>query len=312
MKSEPVLVTGVGGLIGAAVVKRLVAEGVAVVAADCASPSNVDLGALGVPFFAHDLPDPPRWDEVIGRFGIRRVVHAGGISGPMVLGGEPGRVCAINLGGVVGLLEAARRQHLDRIVWFSSINAYGDQPDLAPVKENTTLLPNTVYGATKAAGEALILAYAAEHDVDAIALRVTSCYGPGRTTPCLIRTLVADGLTGRTSYIHSMEGRTRQHIFIDDVVQAVELVLNAPALRQRIYNVGPGRAQTLDEIVDQVRVAVPATTVVIGHEGLVWNTFGLGPLAIDAAQRDFGFQPTVSIADGAAAMRDWLLKGGDA
>ena len=312
MKSEPVLVTGVGGLIGAATVKRLVAEGVSVVASDRAPPPSIDLGALGVPFFAHDLPDPPRWDEVIERFGIRRVVHAGGVSGPMVLRDEPGRVCAINLGGLVGLLEAARRHRLGRIVWFSSINAYGDQPDLAPVKENTTLLPNTVYGATKAAGEALILAYAAEHGVDAAALRVTSCYGPGRTTACLIRTLVADGLAGRTSRIHPMVGRTRQHIFIDDVVQAVQLVLNAAALRQRTYNVGPGRTQTLEEIVDQVRVAVPATNVTISSAGLAWNTFGLGPLAIDAAQRDFGFRPTVSIADGATAIRDWLLQLGDA
>ncbi len=312
MTSGPVLVTGVGGLIGAAVVKRLVAEGVAVVAADRASPSNIDLAAHGVPFFAHDLPDPPRWDEVIGRFGIRRVVHAGGISGPMVLGGEPGRVCAINLDGLVGLLEAARRHRLDRIVWFSSINAYGDRPDLSPVEESTTLLPDTVYGATKAAGEALILAYASEHGVDAVALRVTSCYGPGRTTSCLIRTLVADGLAGRASRIQSMSGRTRQHIFIDDVVQAVSLVLDARSLGQRAYNIGPGRAQTLDEIVDQVRVAVPATNVVIDPEGLGWNTFGLGPLVIDAARRDFGFRPAVSIADGAAATRDWLLQRGDA
>jgi UDP-glucuronate 4-epimerase len=190
--------------------------------------------------------------------------------------------------------------------------AYGERSDLTPVKENTALQPHTVYGATKAAGEALIQAYAAEHGVDAVALRVASCYGPGRTTSCLIRTLVADGLAKRISRVHPAIGRTRQHIFVDDVVLAILGALHAPTLRQRIYNVGPGRAQELGEIVEQVRTAVPAIQVALDPEGLAWNTFGVGPLVIDAAQRDFGFRPAVSIADGAAATRDWMLQRGNA
>src|SRR5262249_18968752 len=159
-------------------------------------------------------PDPQRWHDAIVRFGVRRVVHAGGVSGPMLLQDNPGRVCDINLSGLAGLLEAARIHRLERIVWFSSIMAYGNRQDLAPVREDTPLHPDTVYGATKAAGEALIEAYHAEHGVDAVALRVASCYGPGRTTSCMIRTLIEDGLAGRASRIHPATGRTRQHIYI--------------------------------------------------------------------------------------------------
>src|SRR6185437_5633396 len=192
--------------------------------------------------------DPPRWHEAILRFGIRRVVHAGGISGPMLLGNNPSRVCDINLSGLSSLLEAARLHQLGRIVWLSSIMAYGERPDLASVNEDVPLRPSTVYGATKAAGEALIQAYHAEHGVDAVALRVASCYGPGRTTSCLIRTLIVDGLAGRRSRIHPSTGRTRQHIFVGDVVSAVRAALDARTLRRRAYNIGPGRAQELDEI----------------------------------------------------------------
>lgn len=312
MNREPVLVTGVGGLIGAAMVKRLAADGIPVVAADRERPPHIDLDALGVPFFQHDLPDPGRWHEVIERFGIGRIVHAGGVSGPMVLRDEPGRVCDINLGGLVGLLEAARQRRLGRIVWFSSINAYGNRNDREPVHEDSTLRPDTVYGATKAAGEALILAYANQHGADAVALRVTSCYGPGRTTACLIRTLVTDGLAGRTTRVHPMPGQTRQHIFIDDAVAAIRSALDRPTLGRRTYNIGPGRAQTLDEIVEQVRIAVPGTAVTLDADGLAWNTFGVGPLAIDAARRDLDFQPATSIAAGAAATRDWILQGSTA
>jgi nucleoside-diphosphate-sugar epimerase len=310
MRDGTVLVTGVGGTIGAAVLRQLVAAGISVVAADRMPPSDLDLDGLSVPFFAHDLPDPNRWHEAIVRFGIRRVVHAGGISGPMLLRDNPSRVCEINLSGLGGLLEAARIHRLGRIVWFSSIVAYGNRPDLMPVDEDTPLRPDTVYGASKAAGEALIHAYHAEHGVDAVALRVASCYGAGRTTSCMIRTLVEDGLTGRVSRIHPAAGRTRQHVYIDDVVGAVRGALETSTLPQRVYNVGPGRAQGLSEIVEQVRKAVPAAAAVLDPEGTAWNTFGLGPLVIDAARRDLGFSPATSIAEGAAATRNWVIDRG--
>ena len=70
----------------------------------------------------------------------------------------------------------------------------------------------------------------------------------------------------------------------------------------------PGCAQDLPDIVEQVRTAVPAAEAVLDPEGLAWNTFGLGPLVIDAARRDLGFSPATSIADGAAATRDWVVR----
>jgi UDP-glucuronate 4-epimerase len=312
MSEGAVLVTGVGGLIGSAVLRRLAADGLRVVAMDRGPPPELDLERLGVPFVAHDLPDPHRWHEAIVRFDVRRVVHAGSVSGPMLFGDNPGRVYDINLAGLSGLLEAARIHRLGRIVWFSSIMAYGERPDLAPVSEDTPLHPTTVYGATKAAGEALIGAYNAEHGVDAVALRVASCYGPGRTTSCMIRTLIEDGLAGRPSRVHPAPGRTRQHVFVGDVVDAVRAALDTPTLRQRTYNIGPGRAQELAEIVEQVQQAVPAAKAVPDTEGLAWNTFGLGPLGIESARRDLGFSPSTSIAEGAAATRDWVLERGSA
>jgi len=305
-----ILVTGIGGLIGAAVLRRLVAFGRPVVAMDRAVPPGLDLDRLGVPFLPHDLPDPQRWHEAVVRLGVRRVVHAGSISGPMLLGDNPARILDINLGGLAGLLEAARIHRLGRIVWFSSIMAYGERGNLDPLDEEVALHPHTVYGATKAAGEALVDAYAAEQGVDAVALRVASCYGPGRTTACLIRTLVEDGLAGRPTRVHPAPGRSRQHIFVEDVVDAILAALDAPALPRRAYNIGPGRSQTLDEIVAAVREAVPGTAAVTDPDGLAWNTFGLGTLRIAAAERDLGFRPATGIAAGAAATRDWVLARG--
>ena len=301
MTAEAILVTGLSGLIGGAVARRLADIGKTVVGMDRVAPVKAYF-----PVIVHDLPDPQRWHEAIVRYGVRKVVHAGGISGPMLLQDAPARLCDINIGGLLGLLEAARIHRLERIVWFSSILAYGDRADLSPVAEDTPLRPNTIYGATKAGGEALIEAFHTEHGVDAVSLRVASCYGPGRTTACLMRTLVEDGLDGKTTVVRDAAGRTRQHVFIDDVVDAVCAALDAKTLTRHAYNIGPGIAQELDDIAEAVRSAVPGTCVALRPDGLAWNTFGLGPLVIDAARRDLSFKPRTSLAEGAKRTRTWV------
>jgi UDP-glucose 4-epimerase len=304
MSGSAVLVSGVGGLIGRAVARRLAAQDRRVVGMDREVPA-----ACGFPVLIHDLPDPQPWHEAIRRFGVTKIVHAGGVSGPMLLPDAPARVMDINLSGLAGLLEAARIHAVERIVWFSSILAYGERSDLAPVPEETPLCPDTVYGATKAAGEALIRGYFAEHGVDAVTLRVASCYGPGRTTSCFIRALVEDGLAGRPTRVRPVAGRTRQHVFVEDVVDAVCAALDLQSVPRRVYNIGPGAAQTLDEIVAGVRRAVPGASVELAADGFAWNTFGLGPLEIGAAQRDLGFAPHTTLAEGALETRRSIEEG---
>jgi len=289
-------------MLGHAIAARLAGEGHRVVGMDRAAPRD-----LPYPTITHDLPDPHRWHEAIVRHGVTRVVHAGAVSGPMLLRDAPARIADINLAGTVALLEAARIHSIRRIVWFSSIMAYGPRDVAAPVDEETPLQPVTVYGGTKAAGEAMLRAYHAEHGVDAVALRVASCYGPGRTTACLMRTLVEDGLAGRATPVRVESGVTRQHVYIDDVVAAACTALFASGLAQRAYNLGPGVAQSLDEIVQAVRQAVPRADARVVADGMGWNTFPLGPLAIDAARRDLDFAPRTTLAAGAVQVRDWVL-----
>lgn len=301
MSDETILVTGVSGLIGGAVARRLVSAGRRIVASDLVPPKGA-----AFPVIEHDLADHNRWHDVIQRYGISKVVHAGGISGPMLLHDQPARICDINLQGLIGLLEAARIHGLGRVVWFSSITAYGNRSDLAPVDEQTSLHPTTMYAATKVAGEALLAAYHLEHGVDGVALRVASCYGPGRTTACLIRTIVEDGLAGRTTGVKDAANQSRQHVFVDDVVDAVVAALDKTALSQRVFNIGPGRMQSLDEIVVAIREVVPNAKIEIRNDGLAWNTFRVGPLTIDAARRDLAFEPQTTLSRGAEQTRIWL------
>jgi UDP-glucose 4-epimerase len=296
-----ILVTGLSGLIGAAVARRLVARGDSVLGLDRIHPANPPC-----PVVIHELGDAHRLHEIMLTGRIRAIVHTGGASGPMVWPESPARVTAVNIGGLVDVLEAARLHGRPRIVWFSSILAYGTRPGLAPVDEATILRPGTVYGATKAAGEALLEAYAQDHGVDGVALRVASCYGPGRTTNCFIRLLLENAAAGRPTAVPDPDARNRQHIHVDDVAAAVIAALDTPLLPSRAYNIGPGTVMSSAEVAAEVAQAIPGVRLIQDPAAPSWNSFALGPLDISRASNDFGFVPRVGLAAGAAAYRAWL------
>ncbi len=299
-----VLVTGLSGLIGGAVAKHLVARGDAVVGLDRVVPPNPPC-----PVMVHELGDAHRLHEIMSAVKVRAIVHAGGASGPMVWPESPARVAAINIGGLTDFLEAARMHHVPRLVWFSSILAYGPQPGAAPVDEDTMLRPDNVYGATKVAGEALLQAYAREHGVDAVALRVASCYGPGRTTNCFVRLLVENARAGKATAASSLQVRNRQHIHVNDVVAATVAALDTPGLPERAYNIGPGIAMSSQEVADEVGRAIEGVRLEQDPAAANWNSFNLGPLDITRARRDLGFVPRVGLAEGAMSYQDWFQQG---
>ena len=298
-----ILVTGIGGLIGSALVRKLIALNRPIVGMDV--QPGVD---YPFPVLAHNLPDPHRWHEVLTRHKISKIVHAGGVSGPMLYRDAPGTVVDINLAGLMGLLEAVRiHGNIKRLVWMSSITAYGDRQDRQqPVVENSVLRPTSVYGGTKAAGEAMVEAYCNDYGLNAVSLRVASCYGPGRTTTCLIKKLLEDGLAKRVSVIKNASDITRQFVYVDDVVNGIIRALDFAGTQHRVYNIAPGRSQSLAEIVQAIQLAVPEANVLERDDGFFGGAYSLGPLSIDAATRELGFNPSTPVSEGVLQTLQWV------
>jgi len=298
-----ILVTGIGGLIGSSLVRKLLALGRPIVGMDI--KPGVD---YPFPVLAHNLPDPHRWHEVLTRYKINKIVHAGGVSGPMLYRDAPGTVVDINLAGLMGLLEAVRiHGGIKRLVWMSSITAYGDRQDRQqPVVEDSVLRPTSVYGGTKAAGEAMVEAYCNDYGVNAVSLRVASCYGPGRTTTCLIRKLLEDGLAKRVSVIKNAPDITRQFVYVDDVVDGIIRALDMPSHQHKVYNIAPGRSQSLAEIVQAIQLSVPETSVIERDDGFFGGAYCLGPLSIEAASKDLGFMPSTPLSEGVLQTLHWV------
>ena len=148
---DPVLVTGACELVGYRVAELLHEAGVDVLGVDLRT------GETPFPCVAGDRSDLLLMRQLMA--GRPNVVHAGAVSGPMLMLENPHGTAQVNLGGAMGDFEACRQAGVRRLVWTSSIAVYGDRPALDPIPETATVNPQSFYGHTKAAGEILLHAY---------------------------------------------------------------------------------------------------------------------------------------------------------
>ena len=124
-----------------------------------------------VEIFEGSVTDPEVLDAACR--GADAVVHLGGFAGDAPWPD----LSEVNVGGTLQVLEAARRHDLRRVVVASSNHAVGFHTRGAqPLADDVAPMPDSLYGASKAAGEALCQFYAVNFAMDVICLRIGSCF----------------------------------------------------------------------------------------------------------------------------------------
>lgn len=297
---QTILVTGTNGMLGRPLAAQLAAEGRTVVGYDLALPPG---GDPGFSVEIGDLRDGKTLSGVFSRHHFDGIVHCGGISGPMVAPNQPLDVCATNITATAHLLELARQRDVSRFVHCSSIAAYGAATGSGLIAEDGAFRPADVYGATKAAGDALVHAYREEHGLDGVALRIGRVYGPGRTTSSFVATLIGDALAGRPTKA-SGDGNDRyQYVYRDDVVAALACALDAPRPPLAAYNIGNVETTSDQEIAAIVRDLIPKADIAFDNSSVGQAR---QPMNVTAAQTDLGYAPNVGMRDGITAYFDWM------
>jgi NADH dehydrogenase len=217
-----ILLTGATGYVGRHVLERLQARGTPVrclvLPGDPAAPSGP-----GVEVVRADLLDGPALVPLGG--GVSTVVHAAAL----MLPNPADRIHAVNVEGTRHLLAAARGWGVSRFVYLSAVSA-------VYAEKNS-------YGRSKAEAERLVI----DSGLDYTILRPTMVYGPdgGLHFAQLVRLLRRIPLV---TPILGSGGARLQPVWIGDVVDAIERVLESPRAARRTYNVSGATVVRFDEL----------------------------------------------------------------
>jgi UDP-glucose 4-epimerase len=266
MLAMRLLVTGGAGYIGSVVAALLLGRRHEVTVLDSLERGHAAAVPAGVEFVQAELTDPAAVRAAIGP-GYDAALHFAAVA----LVGEstehPERYWAVNVGGTRNLLDALRENGCCRLVFSSTCATYGT-PDRIPIDEGTPTRPQSPYGTSKLAVDAMIGDECAAHGLNAVSLRYFNVAGATgglgedhkpetHLIPNLLR--VALGQRERvdvfgTDYPTRDGTAVRDYIHIEDLAEAHVLALEGGAAGEhRIYNLGSGDGYSVREVIETAR-----------------------------------------------------------
>src|ERR671935_2290632 len=211
------VVTGAAGFIGSHLAETLLAAGHEVVGIDCFTDyydqALKEENARGLDVRRLDLAE----DE-LDFAGFDGVFHLAGQPGVRSFGDVFPLYLRRNVLASQRVFEAAARDGV-RVVFASSSSIYGDA-ERYPTPEDTRPVPVSPYGITKLACEHLLRAYERSFDLDTVALRYFTVYGPRQRPDMFFRRVVDALVEGGTFEIFGSGTQSRSFTYVSDAVEA--------------------------------------------------------------------------------------------
>ena len=292
------LITGAAGFLGSALSNRLAAKGHSVRGMDDLSTGYSEALSPEVLFTRADVNDRPRLWTLLQNIDCVYHLAARVLVPESVL--YPREYNLVNVGGTVTLMEAMRDVGVKRVVFISSGAIYGDQEE-QPVKENAIPNPRSPYAVSKLAAEYYVRTIGSLWKIETVCLRVFNAYGPGQHLPPVhapvIPNFLRQAAQGGTIVINGDGSQTRDYVYVEDVVDAMEAAATAPQANQQIINVGSGVETSVAD------VSSLAQRITGGKPQTVRNPQNLGGPShlcadLTRARSILGYTPQFSLEEG--------------
>ena len=250
------LVTGGAGFIGSHLVQRLVHDGHDVTVLDDFSSGdreNIANVADRIRVIEGSITDANACREAMR--GATYVLHHAAMASVPASMADPARANAVNTGGTVALLEAARAAGVARFVNVSTCAHYGDDPAL-PKTESMTSKPLSPYAASKAAAELFSDMYQRAFGLQTVSLRYFNVFGARQSAEsdyaAVIPKFIRAAVMNEAPIIFGDGEQTRDFIHVDNVVEANLLACTAPHATGP-FNIGSGTRTSLNSLWRQIK-----------------------------------------------------------
>jgi len=215
-----------------------------------------------------------------------------------------------NATGTLKVLLAAQKCGVRRVVYAASSSAYGNTPAL-PKVESMPAAPLSPYAVSKLAGELYCRVFPALYGLETVALRYFNVFGPNQDPnshyAAVIPLFITGILAGKAIHVDGDGGQSRDFTYIDNVVQANLLAATAKGVSGEMFNVGVGKAGTLNELIAAIEKAT-GKKAVIEHgpprPGDVRDSLA----DISKARKLLGYDPKFDLAKGLERTVEYFRK----
>ena len=349
LDNKKILVTGAAGFIGANLVLQLLSiiHPVHVIGIDNMSDyydvsikeyrlKEIESLAASHPesawtFLKGSISDRELVQKVFAEYKPEIVVNLAAQAGVRYSITNPDAYIESNLIGFYNILEACRHSYdngetgVEHLVYASSSSVYGSNKKVPYSTDDKVDNPVSLYAATKKSNELMAHAYSKLYNIPSTGLRFFTVYGPAGRPDMAYFSFTNKLLKGETIQIFNYGNCKRDFTYVDDIVEGVKRVMQAPPERKNgedglpvppyaIYNIGNNQPENLLDFVDILQQELTRAGVLPedydfeAHKKLVPMQPGDVPVTYadtSALERDFGFKPSTSLRDGLRAFARW-------
>ncbi len=306
------MLTGGAGFIGTTLTRRLIDANEIVVL------DNLHRDALAgtdlsdhrnLTFVQGDVLDADAVRDTV--HGATHVVHLAAIAGVDTVLESPVRTMRVNLIGTYNVLEAAHAtiDTVERLVDFSTSEVFGRHAykveEIHETAQGSVGEARWTYAVSKLAGEHMAHAYYHEFGLPTCSLRPFNVYGPGQIGGGAIRAFIETVLAGEDLIIHGDGSQIRAWCYVDDLIDALLLVLERPEAVGEVFNVGNQRSVvTIFDLASRIHRLMGAD-VEIKFRPLHYTDVEMRIPNVDKARALLGWEPRVDLDEGLARTIAW-------
>ena len=254
-----VLVTGGAGFIGSNLTEALLKQGHRVRVLDNFSTGRKENLVFDKTYpmletMEGDIRDPGVCRKAMQ--GIEVVFHEAAIPSVQQSVEDPSHSNAVNAGGTLNILLAARDEGVKKLVYASSCAIYGDDPVL-PKKEEMAPSPLSPYALQKYVGERYCQLFFQLYGLETLSLRYFNIFGPKQDPTSVYSGVIARFISalveGTAPIVYGDGEQSRDFTYVGNVVQANLLAMSAARLGGEVVNIGCGKRTSLNELLDVLK-----------------------------------------------------------
>ena len=300
------LITGGAGFIGSNLVEKIVSQGDDVVIVD-----NLSMGKLEniihfskkhVSFYKEDITNFNFMEKLLVSENFDYIVLLGAVASVANSVQDPQETHLINQEANLNIYEIIRKNNLKikKLLFASSAAVYGDEPTL-PKSEESVIRPLTPYAIDKFASEKYALVYGKLYNIPTVATRFFNVYGPKQNPESQysgVLSIIKDRLVSDKVFTMYGDGnQTRDFTYIDDVIEAMLILLRDPDIKWDVYNVATGKSTSLNEII-KIFEKVANKNLKIKYESKRQGDIENSQADVNKIREKVGFNTKISLEEG--------------
>lgn len=314
-KKQKILVTGATGQIGSELVLELRKKygGENVVAVGHSRKPSDKLFSSG-PYESIDVSDKTSIEKAVKKHSVDTIYHLAAL---LSATGEqnPQLAWTVNMNSLYHVLEIAREQKLAKIFWPSSIAVFGPTAPRSNTPQDTILIPGTMYGVTKVAGELLCNYYFMKYAVDVRSVRypgiISSETPPGGGTTDYAVEIFYEAIKNKKYACFVREDTVLPMMYMADCLKATIDLMEADSSKIKCrtsYNVA-GMSFSAGQLTAEIRKHIPDFRCAYKPD-FRQKIADSWPMSLDdtAARKEWGWKPKYDLPSMTRDMIEKLSK----